>query len=482
MAWKRGRRRPAVAARPMREEVMVKASDHAAGGQGPLRRLARSIAALLLLFCMAGPARAQTESPVFLIEISGAIGVATTRQLSRAIERAQADRAAVLIVRLDTPGGLVSSTRELIKQMIASPVPIVIYVAPSGAQAASAGTFIVYAAHIAAMAPGTNLGAATPIEIGAPGLPQPRREPAKDDKSSGPQTETTAQRKAINDVVALLRSLAQLRGRNVEFAEKAVREAATLTAEEAAKQGVVDVMATGIEDLLVQIDGRKVTAGGTERTLATRGVKPVTIEPDLRTRLLSVISNPNVAFILLMIGFYGIILEFWNPGTFVPGVVGGISLVLALIALSALPLNYGALGLMVLGIGLMMGEAFTPGIGILGIGGVMAFAVGAYFLFEGAGSDIDMAVSLPVIISMTATTALLTFGVVAAAVQARRRVAVTGAEQILGAQARVVAWRGNSGQVRVLGEIWSARSGQTLERDQVVRVVGRDGLTLVVQP
>jgi membrane-bound serine protease (ClpP class) len=450
------------------------------GGTSWLRLGVWLAAAVMLAAGFAGPALAQSAPRAHLIDMSGAIGVATTRQLSRAIEQAQAERSEALIVQLDTPGGLVSATRELIKLIIASPVPIIVYVAPSGAQAASAGTFIVYAAHVAAMAPGTNLGAATPIEIGGvPGLPQPRREPAKDDKA--PATPTTAQQKAINDVVALLRSLAQLRGRSEDFAEKAVREAATLTATEAQRQGVVDAVAPDINDLLSKIHGRKVTVAGAERVLSTKGAQIVTIEPDMRTRLLAVISNPNIAFLLLMIGVYGLFLEFWNPGTFIAGVVGGISLILALIALSALPVNYGALGLLVLGIGLMIGEALTPGIGVLGIGGVVAFLVGAYFLFEGAGSDIEIAVSLPLIIGMTFTTAALIFGVVAAALKARRRPPAAGAEQMIGVKARVIDWDGESGHVRVEGEIWAAQSKQPLQAGATVRIVGREGLTLIVE-
>ncbi|MFH1343290.1 MAG: nodulation protein NfeD [Pseudomonadota bacterium] len=447
----------------------------------------RLISALLVMVAVTAPAFAQSDKRVAVSDVSGAIGVATTRQLTLAMGRAQAEHAEALIIRLDTPGGLVSSTRELIKQIVASPVPIVVYVAPSGARAASAGTFLVYASHIAAMAPGTNLGAATPIEIGGvPGVPQPRRDaPNKDDKkddksSSGRPSQSAAERKATNDVVALLRSLAQLRGRSSEFAEKAVRDAATLTAEEAHKQAVIEIVAANMDDLLAQLDGRRVTIGGAEKTLATKGAQIVTIEPDLRTQLLSVISNPNVAFLLLMIGFYGIILEFWNPGSFVPGVVGGISLILALTGLSALPVNYGSLGLLVLGIALMIGEAFTPGIGVLGIGGLAAFVAGAYFLIEGAGADIDIAVSLPLIIGMAATTALLIFGVIAAAMNARRRVPVTGAEQIIGSIGQVIAWQDATGQIRVLGEVWNARAARPMQTGDTVRVVGRDGLTLIV--
>jgi membrane-bound serine protease (ClpP class) len=419
---------------------------------------------------------------VFVTVVDGAIGVATTRQLARAIEHTQANKGAALVMRLDTPGGLVTSTRDLIKDIVASPVPIIVYVAPSGARAASAGTFIVYAAHVAAMAPGTNLGAATPVEIGGvPGVPQQPQRPDGEKDSKGGQQQTASQRKAINDVVALLRSLAQLRGRDVDFAEKAVREAATLTASEAKKQGVIDIEAQSVAELLAQVDGRSVKVAGSDVTLKTRNAQTVVIEPDWRTRALGVISNPNIAFLLLMLGFYGIVLEFWHPGSFVPGVIGGISLILALTALSALPVHYGALGLLVLGLALMIGEAFTPGIGALGIGGVAAFIVGSIFLFEGPGADIDISVSLPLILGMAATTAGLAFGILGAAIKARKRAPVTGAEEMIGIRGEVVEWSDGRGSIRVHGEIWSARGEEALHPRDAVHVVGRDGLTLVVE-
>jgi membrane-bound serine protease (ClpP class) len=407
------------------------------------------------------------------------IGVATARQITRAIEKARNDKASALIVKLDTPGGLVSSTRDIIKEMVASPVPVIVYVAPSGARAASAGTFITYASNIAAMAPGTNIGAATPVELG--GLPgMPKEQPKDKDKKSEPET-TAPQRKTINDMVAMLRSLAQLRNRNAEWAEKAVRDAATLTAPEALKENVIDIVAGSVDDLLAQADGRKVTVDGRDMTVSTKGAEIVTYEPDWRTRALSAIADPNIAFLLLMIGFYGILLEFWNPGTFVPGTVGAICLILALTALSALPVHYGALGLLVLGIALMIGEALTPGFGILGLGGLIAFIVGGIFLFEGADRDIEIAVSMPLLIGFALTTAGLIFGVVGAAMKSRNRPPVTGSEQIIGSRGEVVEWHGSSGQVRVLGEIWAARSTQSLKPKDPVRVTGREGLTLIVE-
>ena len=453
-----------------------------------MRERVRHCAGLLLAAAIgvgsASAAHGQAAEPapaaqprVFLTDVNGVIGVATARQITRAIEQARTEKAAALIVRLDTPGGLVSSTREIVKAMIASEVPVIVYVAPSGARAASAGTYIVYASHVAAMAPGTNIGAATPIEIGMPGMPQPKEQ--KEKKSDGEPS--ASQRKSINDMVAMLRSLAQLRARNADWAEKAVRDAATLTAPEALKENVIEIVASSADDVLAQADGRKVSVDNAERTLATKGAEIVTIAPDWRTLALSIIADPNIAFILLMIGFYGIILEFWHPGTFVPGVLGAISLILALTALSALPVHYGALGLLVLGIALMVGEALTPGFGILGLGGLAAFVVGAVFLFEGADRDIEIAVSLPLIIGFALTTAALIFGILGAAMQARKRAPVTGSEQIIGSRGEVVEWDGSRGQVRVLGEVWAARSDAALKPRDAVRVIAREGLTLIVE-
>ncbi len=446
-----------------------------ATGLVAFRALALAIA-MCTAFASPATAQAPTTGGVLLTDINGAIGVATARQLARAIDQARRERATALLVRLDTPGGLVSATRDIVRAMIAAPVPIIVYVAPSGARAASAGTFIVYASNLAAMAPGTNLGAATPIQMGGfPGTPQPKSEK----KDSEPPA---AENKSINDAVAFLRSLAQLRGRDLDFAEKAVREAATLTAQEALKQGVVEIVAGSVDDVLAQANGRVVTVGGAQRTLATRGAAVITVEPDWRTKLLGTITDPNIAFILLLIGVYGLLFEFWNPGVFFPGVLGGICLLLALIALSVLPVQYGALGLLLLGIALMLGEAFTPGIGALGLGGLVAFLVGAFFLFEPGGSTIDFGVSIPVIAGAAIASAGLTFAVLGAAMRARRRPAATGAEQMIASRGKVVDWQADRGNVRVHGEIWSARSDKELKSGEAVRVVRREGLTLIVEP
>ncbi len=423
---------------------------------------------------------AETGGAVLVTDIQGVIGVASSRQVGNAIAEARRSNACCLVIRLDTPGGLVSATRDIIRQMLTAPVPVIVYVTPGGAHAASAGTFIVYAAHIAAMAPGTNIGAATPIQIGGfPGAPQPE-EPKGDGKTA--PTQTTAERKALNDTIAMLRSLAQLRGRNIEWAEQAVRDAATLTAADALKEHVIDIVASDLDDLLTQIDGRTVTIGGVEHRLATKAAERVVFEVDWRTRILGAISDPTIAFMLLLIGFYGILFEFWSPGFVAPGVIGAICLLLALTALSSLPVQYGALALVLLGLAFMIGEAFAPSFGALGIGGVIAFVTGALFLFDPAGSDIDIAVSLPVIIVSAITTAALLFLVLAAALRVRRRPAITGAEQMIGSVGEVVEWSGRSGRIRVHGEMWFARSEHSLAPPAAVRVVRREGLTLFVEP
>jgi membrane-bound serine protease (ClpP class) len=438
-----------------------------------------SCCALLLT---ASPVRSAEESgPVLVTDIRGAIGVAAARLVGDAIAEAGRRNACCLVIRLDTPGGLVTSTRDILRHILTSRVPVIVYVTPGGAHAASAGTFIVYAAHIAAMTPGTNVGAATPVQMGGlPGTPQPS-DPKGEDKTA-PASPTAAERKALNDTIAMLRSLAQLRGRNVDWAEKAVRDAATLTAADALREGVIDVVAGDLEDLLTQIDGRTITTAGQERRLATRNVERAVFEPDWRTRLLGAISDPTLAFILLLIGVYGILFEFWNPGGLVAGVVGVISLILALTALSTLPVQYGALALVVLGIALILVEAFAPGFGVLGVGGVVAFITGALFLFDPKGADIDISVSLPVIVASAATTAGLAFFILAAALRARQRPALTGAEQMIDSTGEVVEWSGARGRVRVRGEIWFALGKHSLLPGAPVRVIRREGLTLIVEP
>ncbi|MBI2296450.1 MAG: nodulation protein NfeD [Betaproteobacteria bacterium] len=456
------------------------------GGSALARAAGRALCLLAAAFALAsGPAHAAPERPVVTLEIKGPIGVATAMQLAAALERARKEDAPLVVVRLDTPGGLVDSTREIIQAVLASPVPVAVYVSPSGARAASAGTYIAYAAHLAAMAPGTHLGAATPVRLGVPGTPGPpgpdpgARDPSK--KGAPPSDESTMDRKVLNDAIAYLRGLAQLRGRNAEWAEKAVRDAATLTAEEAVRERVVDFLARDLEDLLNQADGRRVAAAGVERTLATKGAEVIAVEPDWRMRALGVIANPNVAFILMLAGIYGILFEFWNPGAVVPGVIGGISLLLALAAFAVLPVNYAGLALVLLGIAFMTVEAFTPGIGALGVGGVVAFIAGGVFLFDPEGADIAFRVTWPVLIAAASASAAFFLFALGYALRARRRRVVSGAEEMIGMAGRVVAWEGLSGSVHVHGEVWTARAEAPLAPGDPVRVARRDGLTLTVQ-
>jgi len=437
----------------------------------------RSAALVLGLFLgLSIGAHAAADGKVLVAEIVGPIGVASTDYFAQVIEQARTSRAAAIVLRLDTPGGLVSATRDMIKAMIASPVPIIVYVAPSGARAASAGTFLVYASHLAAMAPGTNLGAATPIELGGvPGLPQPTEQ-----KKTGESTDS--QRKMVNDVVAFLRGLAQLRGRNVEFAEKAVREAATLTAFEAQKDAVVEIVADSIDSVLAQADGRRVTVNGENIVLATRNATIEEMAPDLRTKLFSVIADPNIAFILLMIGVYGIMIEFFTPGVFAPGVIGAVCLILAMIALSTLPVQYGALGLVVLGIGLMIAETFVPS-GALAVGGGVAFVIGALFLFEPGSFGPGAAISLPVIAGAALACAALALFIGGAALKARARPVRTGDDEIVGNTGRIVSWQdGGRGQVRIRGEVWAAEGSGLFKDNDMVRIVRRNGLTLIIEP
>lgn len=423
--------------------------------------------------------------PVVLMEIKGAISVATSMQVAAALEEAKAAQATLVVLQLDTPGGVVSATRDVIQSILGSTVPVAVYVAPSGARAASAGTYIIYASHIAVMAPGTHLGAATPIQLG--GLPGPSRpsdpaRPEADGERERRDGSTAEERKAINDAVAYLRSLAQMRGRNADWAEKAVREAATLTADEAVREGVVDLVASDLNQLLAKVNGRSVVIGGMERKLATEGRPVVSIEPDWRMRVLAAIADPNIAIILLMVRFYGIMFEFWSPGAIVPGVIGAISLLLGLTALSVLPVSFGGLALVLLGLALITAEAFVPGFGLLGIGGIAASVIGAIFLVDPAGTDIDLRVAWPVIIGIALSGALALSLVLGFAVRARQRRSVTGAEEMIGLEGHVVVWDGSQGTVRAHGEAWSARGPEALAAGQRVRVIAREGLTLTVEP
>lgn len=427
---------------------------------------------------------AQAEQ-AHVLTVQGAISPASADYLVRGIHRAAEAHARLVVIEMDTPGGLDSAMRDIIKSILASPVPVVTYVAPKGARAASAGTYILYASHIAAMAPATNLGAATPVELipeGGPDKPaKPDTAGAESPLAQGKEAPADAKsRKAIHDAAAYMRSLAELRGRNAEWGERAVREALSLSADAALKDKVIDVVAVDLADLLKQIHGRPVELPGGSVTLDTAALTVTHIAPDWRSQLLAVIGDPSIAYILLLLGIYGLLYEFANPGMAVPGVMGAICLLLAMFALQLMPINYVGLALIVLGIVLMMAEVFLPSFGVLGLGGITAFVIGSVMLID---TDLPgYGISWGLIVPVAATTALFTFAVVGMALRARKRPVVTGSEQMLGAEGVVQGDFASEGWARVHGELWQVRSLQPLRDGTKVRVAARHDLILEVEP
>ena len=464
--------------------------------------------ALLAAFA-AGPSVAQDGAggTAVLLDVTGPIGPATSDYVRRGLNSADRSGAVLVVLRLDTPGGLDTSMRQIIEDILAAPLPVVGFVAPRGARAASAGTYILYACHIAAMAPGTNLGAATPVRIGGGsplGWPEEQdRAPADEETGTDPDggqdaangdavddapartRRPTAEDKAINDAVAYIRSLAQLRGRNEDWAARAVSEAASLPAADARDRNVIDLVADDVAELLAAIDGRPVEIDGAMRTLSTQGLTVVPIEPDWRTRLLAIITNPNVAYILMLIGLYGLILEFYSPGVLFPGIIGAISLLLALYAFHVLPIDYTGAALIVLGLALITAEVFAPGLGALGIGGVIAFVIGSVMLIDTDAPGFTVSWRLIGPVAALGGVALLATGYLF--MRARRRPVVSGMEEMVGSAGQVIDWAGTEGRIRVHGEIWRARTAPSLAKEPVasgrpVRVVDIDGLVLTVEP
>jgi membrane-bound serine protease (ClpP class) len=428
---------------------------------------------------------AATEGGGFalLLHVKGPIGPATSDYVLSGIQQAESDGARLVILQMDTPGGLDTSMREIVQGIIESRVPIAVYVAPGGARAASAGTYILYAAHVAAMAPGTNLGAATPVNIlGGGEAPPDGGEKGKEGKTAKPAAGggSAMQRKMINDAVAYIRSLAQLRGRNAEWAEQAVRGAASLPANEALQKGVIDFVASNVPQLLAKANGRKVTVNGEPMVLQTKDLAVKVVEPDWRSRVLSVITDPNIAYVLMLIGIYGLIFEFSNPGYILPGVVGAICLVLALYAFHVLPVNYAGMGLMLLGIAFMVAEAFVPSFGALGIGGVIAFVVGSVILMNTESQFYT--ISRPLIMAFALTSAAFFIGLVGMVIRARQRPAVIGRESLIGDVGEAVEDFQGRGHIRAQGEIWQAVCDRPLRQGQKVRVTALDGLTVRVAP
>ncbi|MGR8951530.1 MAG: NfeD family protein [Gammaproteobacteria bacterium] len=419
---------------------------------------------------------------VLQLDLEGAVGPAISDYIRRNFDKAVEAGAKMIILRIDTPGGLDSAMREIIKKIIASPLPVVGYVAPSGARAASAGTYILYACHIAAMAPATNLGAATPvqmIDIGSLQDPDRHKGDKDSEKPRSPSGHAMTQ-KMINDAVAYIRSLAAMRGRNAEWAEKAVREAASLEAEEALRLQVIDLLAADNADLLAKLDGRKINVLGREIALRTHGAVIEKIVPDWRSKLLGAIADPNIAYILLLIGLYGIAVEFTHPGAVAPGTVGAICLLLALYAFQLLPVNYAGVALIVLGLALMVAEAFAPSFGILGIGGISAFVFGSVVLIdaEAPGFGINRGLIGGFAIS-SAAFFILVLGML---LKSRHRPVVSGKEELLGTVGEALEDFAESGMVRVHSETWRARTDQPLLKHDKVKITGIDGLLLSVTP
>ena len=442
-----------------------------------MRRHATVLVAILFAL-LATPASAAPRALV--LEINGPIGPAIADYIVRETEAASPRETGLIVLRMNTPGGLDSSMREIDTAILASPVPVASFVAPSGARAASAGTYIAYASAIAAMAPGTNIGAATPIQLGgnplAPGggSDQKTQTPGKADEPAD-----TELRKIVNDAVAYIRSLAAVNGRNADWAEDAVRNAVSLPADEALKLHVVDVVAADVPDLLRQIDGRTVTVAGKPVRLATAGLQVAATPPDWRIKLLALITNPNVAFILMLIGIYGLILEFFNPGAVAPGLVGTISLLVALYALALLPINYAGAALVLVGIGLMIAEAHIGAFGTIGVGGIVAFVIGALMMFPSQVPGFEL--SRAVVIGAAIGSAALFLLALAVLLRSRKRPVVTGGEALIGASGETVWWQGHEGRVRIEGEIWRARADAPLAEGSRVNVVSRDGLVLHVR-
>lgn len=432
-------------------------------------------------------------SPVVLLNVDGAIGPATADHLRRALDMADKLKAQLVVLQIDTPGGLDASMRSIIKDILASRVPVATYVAPNGARAASAGTYILYASHIAAMAPASNLGAATPVAIGLPTQgaqpdnPLPRAtdaRPASAAGSAAPAAEHAADAmaaKRVGDAAAYIRSLAQLRGRNAQWAERAVREAVSLSSQEALQSKVIDLIAADVTDLLRQVNGREIVlANGTLR-LATSGAPVVEFEADWRTRFLSVITDPSLALILMMVGIYGLLFEFSNPGFVLPGVVGGISLLLALFALQMLPINYAGLALILLGVAFLIAEAFLPTFGALGVGGIVAFAFGAVLLID---SDVPgFGIPKSLIALLSASSAAFILVVAGMAAKARRRPIVNpvkGSPALLGAVGELIEFSGGEGWAMIRGEHWKVRGANDLQAGGQVRVTRAQGSALEV--
>lgn len=426
--------------------------------------------AFFILFLSVGVAHEASAKVVIQLDINGAIGPATQDYIRDGIAHAQEKKADFILLKMNTPGGFDTAMRNINASILASPLPFITYVAPEGSRAASAGTYILYASHIAAMAPSTHLGAATPVSLDPFAM--------EEQKNKGPAEKTTMEKKTINDSIAYIKDLAKLRGRNVEWAEKMVAESASLQSDEALRLGVIDVVAVGTSDLLQQINGRKVSVQNQPYSIDSKDAHVEPFERDWRLKFLEVITDPSIVYILLMIGIWGLFFEFVNPGLIFPGVAGGISLLIALYALQLLPIDYTGLALIVLGILFMGSEVFVTSYGVLGIGGVIAFVVGSILLFD----QKDYAPPWTLIIGMSVISLAFFLGVVGFALKARTRKVVSGKEALPSSRAIVQESFKTKGWVRVEGELWKARTTIPLQKGQEVQIIKCEGLELTVKP
>jgi len=437
---------------------------------------------------------AKADDTAILLDLEGALGVATAEYIIGGIEQAEEQGANIVIIRMDTPGGLVSPMRDIVQAILGSEVPIVTYVSPGGARADSAGTYILLASHIAAMAPTTHLGAATPVSLTgddfSPGEPEkPEPSPGDDSEEGSDETESddeetdsssAMERKVLNDSISYIRGLAEAHGRNADWAEDAVRNAATLTATEALERNVIDLIADNRAELLQAIHGREVNLNNETFTINSESVVVEKIEPNWRLKILNTIASPEVAILLLMVGLYGLLFEGYNPGAVLPGVAGVICLLLAAYALQVMPVNYAGLALIIVGLILIVAEAFVPSFGALGLGGIIALIFGSIMMFDSGIPGFGISITFVVTLALAAGLFLL--WLISYLVKFRRRGAVSGRESLVGGTGFTTEAFSGDGHVWIEGESWAAHSDASLEKDQQIRVRAMRGLVLDVEP